>query len=92
MSDDEIDNVIPLQRARDVVAARTGMIEMWEALHLHRGVSLTDPKVNAALRAAAEGFDLLVQGMHAEGQISEQQQNDLRWWVGTAINAADELG
>jgi DNA-binding CsgD family transcriptional regulator len=37
-------------------------------------------------------MDMVVQGMHATGGLTAKQMESLRWWLDTAVAAADEFG
>lgn len=89
--EDPLDMVPPSDESMRADTAHK-MIIRWQAAHTFRGVSLTDPDVNTGFRATVEMMDLLVQGMHATGGLSDEQMESLRWWLFTAIAAADEFG
>jgi hypothetical protein len=92
VSDDGIGAIIPPSDETVLYETRMKMVARWEAAHQVRGVTLTDAKVNTGFRATVEMMDMVVQGMHATGGLTAKQMESLRWWLDTAVAAADEFG
>lgn len=91
MSDD-LDNVIHLFKAEEPAdRVKRLMVEQWEIAFNAAGQSLTNEDTATSLRVAASVMDRLIQGSCATGDITEEQRDSLRWWIGTSLHAADEL-
>jgi hypothetical protein len=90
MSDDR-DNVIQLFSEEPADRVKRLMVEEWEVAFNAAGQSLTAKGTATSLRVAASVMDRLIQGACAVGDITEEQRDSLRWWIGTGLHAADEL-
>ncbi|MFH8926411.1 hypothetical protein ACH4D4_05085 [Streptomyces pristinaespiralis] len=83
------DNVIPLFRDNPHAQKWQEMIELWEAMYLSHGETLTKPQNAASLRVAMHVMQALLEAAEANDVISASQLEELAAFLKTGHAAAD---
>ncbi|MER6601229.1 hypothetical protein [Streptomyces parvus] len=89
-SDDLPDNVVPIFFKAQQAEGRRQMMELWEAMYLKQGQTLTDEKTAASLHVAVDVMTLLLNGAAACDVITESQRDQLLAIFQVGHAAADD--